>query len=205
MENNREIPQTPSDTPARNAWLLLDISVIALKIGTFTFGAGYAMFPLMRAEYAVKRKWFEEGDLLDVLAVGQSLPGMISVNASALIGYRLYGLLGAAAAVFFLVLPSVVLLSILSLFYVKFIADPYVGAALRGIGAGVVALLAHTAWKLAGPAVKDAFGWAVAVLAFVMFFIFPHQILWFIVAGILAGLAWSFLRARKAAKGGEAK
>lgn len=204
MKDEIERSETQPGAPPRNARLLFQICIIALKIGTFTFGAGYAMFPLMRAEYSVKRRWFSESDLLDVLAVGQSLPGMISVNASALIGYRLYGILGAAAAVFSLVLPSVILLAVLSLFYVKFMADPYVGAALRGIGAGVVALLAHTAWKIGKPALKDAFGWVIAILAFILFFVFPGQILWMIVVGILAGIGWSLLRAGKAAKGGDA-
>lgn len=205
MENDVRGGQTQQGLPERNMRLLLGICVIALKIGTFTFGAGYAMFPLMRAEYSEKRKWFSESDLLDVLAVGQSLPGMISVNASALIGYRLYGVLGAAVAVFSLVLPSVVLLSILSLFYVKFMSNPYVNAALRGIGAGVVALLAQTAWKLAKPELKHTFGWVVAAAAFALFFIIPGQILLMILAGIAAGLAYSIVRGRRAAKGGEAK
>jgi chromate transporter len=204
MENNPKNDEAQSARPQRNARLLWGICLISLKIGTFTFGAGYAMFPLMRAEYAVKRKWFSEAGLLDVLAVGQSLPGMISVNASALIGYRLCGLAGAAMAVFSLVLPSVLLLSALSLFYVKFMADPYVNAALKGIGAGVVALLAHTAWKIGKPALKDAFGWAIAALAFIFFFVFPGQVLWMIAGGIAAGILWSLLKAEKAAKGGDA-
>jgi chromate transporter len=203
MQENKPTQPAQSSAPTRNARLLLDIAVIALKIGTFTFGAGYAMFPLMHAEYAVKRKWFSDSELMDVLAVGQSLPGMISVNASALIGYRLYGVLGAAVAVFSLVLPSVILLSVLSLFYVRFMDNPYVNAALRGIGAGVVALLAQTAWKLGKPAVKDAFGWVVAALAFALFFIFPGQILLLILGGIAAGLVWSLARSRKAAGGGK--
>jgi chromate transporter len=202
MENGGA-PRT--EAPERNAKLLLDIGAIALKMGTFTFGAGYAMFPLMRAEYSVKRKWFGESELLDVLAVGQSLPGMISVNASALIGYRLCGIPGAAVAVFFLVLPTVVLLPILSLFYVKFMNDPYVGAALKGISAGVVALLAHTAWKLAGPSLKNAFSWIVCGAAFMLFFAFPGQVLWIIVGGLLAGITWSLARSKKAFKNGDAK
>lgn len=193
------------ELPERNLRLLLSICAIALKIGTFSFGAGYGMLPLMRAEYAQKRRWFTEGDLLDILAVGQSLPGMISVNASALIGYKLYGVLGAAVAVFSLVLPTIVLLSVISLFYVKFMSNPYVSAALRGIGAGVVALLAQTAWKLARPELKSAFAWVVAAVAFVLFFAVPGQILLMVVAGIAAGLIYSVARSRRAAKGGDAK
>ena len=188
--------------PQRNLRLLLEICLISLKIGTFTFGAGYAMFPLMREEYSVKRCWFGEEELLDILAVGQSLPGMISVNASVLIGYKLYGLLGAAVAVVCLVAPSVVMLSIITLFYVLFMTNPYVNAALKGIGAGVVALLAHTVLKMGKPAMRDAFAWVVAVATFVLFFLFPRQILLFIVGGAAAGLAYSLIKGRNAAKGG---
>jgi chromate transporter len=200
---DRNKPVAPSNAPERNARLLFNIFIIALKMGTFTFGAGYAMFPLMRDEYSVKRKWFSESELLDILAVGQSLPGMISVNASALIGYRLYGVLGSVVAVFSLVLPSVIMLSIISLFYVKFMTNTYVNAALKGIGAGVVALLAQTAFKLGKPAMKGAFSWVVSILAFVLFFVFPGQVLLMIVAGILAGLAYSLTKGLRAAKGGE--
>lgn len=205
MEDQNKADIAKFNAPARNGKLLLQICIIALKMGTFTFGAGYAMFPLMRTEYAVKRNWFNESELLDILAVGQSLPGMISVNASALIGYRLYGVLGAAVAVFSMVLPSVVMLCIITLFYVKFITNPYVNAALKGIGAGVVALLAQTAFKLGKPAIKGAFGWIVSILAFVLFFVFPGQVLLMIAAGIVTGLAYSLLKSLKAAKGGEAK
>jgi chromate transporter len=195
MEENRTRPD-------RNLKLLLEICLISLKIGTFTFGAGYAMFPLMRNEYAEKHRWFGEEELLDILAVGQSLPGMISVNASVLIGYKLYGLLVAAVAVVSLVAPSVVLLSILTLFYLKFMTNTVVNAALQGIGAGVVALLTHTVIKMGKPAMKDAFTWAVAAAAFLLFFLFPRQILLLIVGGAAAGLIYSLAKGRRAAKGG---
>ena len=77
----------------RKMW---ELFTITLQLGAFTFGGGYAMFPLMRREYVEKRNWFSDSDMLDMLAVSQSLPGMISVNASIMVGLPAAGPAGRA-------------------------------------------------------------------------------------------------------------
>ena len=145
---------------------MLELFTIVLKLGAFTFGGGYAMFPLMEREYVEKRQWFETQEMLDMLAVAQSLPGMISINASILVGYRLFGIVGSLVAVIGLALPSLIVLSIISFFYVKFRENIYVNTALKGIRVAVVALLVQAVIKLGKPGVRGVFGWVMACAGF---------------------------------------
>ena len=181
---------------------LLELFVIVLKLGAFTVGGGYAMFPLMEREYVEKRGWFKTQEMLDMLAVAQSLPGMIGINASILVGYRLFGVSGALIAVFGLSFPSLVLLSILSFFYVQFRENIYVNAALKGIRVAVVALLVQAVIKLGKPGVKGVFGWIMACLAFLCALIFSVHPVLIILAGLLIGILYTEIKSKKA---GEAK
>lgn len=181
---------------------LFELFTIVLKLGAFTFGGGYAMFPLMEREYVDKRGWFETQEMLDMLAVAQSLPGMISINASILVGYRLFGIIGSLVAVLGLALPSLIVLSVISFFYVKFRENIYVNAALKGIRVAVVALLVQAVIKLGKPGVKGVFGWIMASLAFLTALIFSVHPVLIILAGLLIGIIYSHLKDRKA---GEAK
>lgn len=85
-----------------------------LKIGAFTFGGGYAMIPLIRREIALHEHWLDEGEILDILAVSESTPGPIAVNTATFVGYRVAGKLGAAVSTFGVVLPSFVIIYLLS-------------------------------------------------------------------------------------------
>ena len=130
---------------------------ITLVLGATTFGGGYAMFPLMEKEYVEKKGWFETQDMLDILAVSQSLPGMISVNATLMVGYRLCGVVGALVALIGLVFPSLIALSVISFFYIAFSTNRWVVAALSGVRVGVIGLLIQAVLKLGKPAIKDLF------------------------------------------------
>ena len=77
--------------------LLLEIFVTFCRVGAFTFGGGLAMLPLFEKEVIEKKGWITWEDILDIYAISQSLPGVIAVNASTFIGYRLAGVPGAAA------------------------------------------------------------------------------------------------------------
>ena len=176
---------------------LLELFTIVLKLGAFTFGGGYAMFPLMEREYVEKRGWFETQEMLDMLAVAQSLPGMISINASILVGYRLFGILGASVAVLGLALPSLIVLSIISFFYVKFRENIYVNTALKGIRVAVVALLVQAVIKLGKPGVRGVFGWVMACTAFLVALIFSIHPVLIILGGLLVGIIYTQFFSKK--------
>jgi chromate transporter len=144
---------------------LIKIFTVTLKIGAFTFGGGYAMIPLMQAEFVDKYHWIDESDIVDVFAVAQSLPGVIAVNSCILIGNKIAGLAGGFAAASGCVLPSLVILAAITRVYEVFIVNTYVLGALKGISAAVVALMGSAVVKLAKQSVKEAAGLAIAAAA----------------------------------------
>lgn len=106
-----------------------------------TFGGGYVMIPLMQRKFVIQYEWLQEKEMLDIAAIAQSSPGAMAVNAAILIGYRLAGLPGALLTILGTVLPPLLLLSIISLFYQAFRASGWVGAFLWGMQAAVGAVI----------------------------------------------------------------
>jgi chromate transporter len=112
-----------------------------LRISAFTFGGGYVIVPLIKKRFVDEYGWVSEEQMLDYIAIGQSSPGPIAVNTSAMMGYGLAGLPGALVAVFATVLPPLVTLSIVSVFYSLVIENAVVRNVLRGMQAGVAAVV----------------------------------------------------------------
>lgn len=110
-------------------------------LSAFTFGGGYVIIPLMRKKFVEQYHWIEEEEMLDLTAIAQSSPGAIAVNASILIGYRLAGIPGAMLTILGTVLPPLIILSIISLFYQAFRDSKAVSAVMKGMQAGVAAVI----------------------------------------------------------------
>lgn len=119
------------------AWLL----GINLFISTFTFGGGYVVVPMVRRYFVWKKQYFTEEELMRMAAVAQSTPGAIAINLSALAGYRVAGLTGVLISCIAAVLPPLLILSAVSAFYTAFISNAVVAAILKGMEAGVAALM----------------------------------------------------------------
>ena len=92
------------------------------KIGLFTFGGGYAMIPLIHKEIIENHHWIEDDDMLDIIAIAESTPGPISVNTATFVGYKVSGVLGSLFATLGLVLPSLFIIFVISLFIEQFMA-----------------------------------------------------------------------------------
>ncbi len=134
------------------------------KLGALTFGGGYAMTPLIIREFSERHDWMTHEEIVDVLAVSQSLPGAIAINASIMGGYKLARLRGALYAAVGVILPSLIVLSVVSYFYIQFKENAIVFAALTGLRAGVVALMIKSLLQLGKPCLKSAATWIIAVL-----------------------------------------
>ncbi len=133
--------------------LLREIFLTFFKIGSFTFGGGYAMLPLIRSDI-VGKGWLTEEEFLDILAAAQSVPGALAVNTSLLVGYRLKNLKGAAAALLGTIVPSFVIMLTLAIFFLQFREQPLVEKIFSGIRPAVAALIAAAALKLGKPLFK---------------------------------------------------
>ena len=115
-----------------------------LKIGTFTFGGGYAMIPLIQQE-VVKNAWISPADVIDFIGVAESTPGPFAVNISTFIGMETGGLLGAFIATLGVILPSFLIILLIAKFFLNFQENFYVKSALTGLRPTVIGLIASAA------------------------------------------------------------
>ena len=111
------------------------------QLSAFTFGGGYVIVPLMRKKFVEQLHWIEEQEMLDLTALSQSAPGPIAVNASLLVGYHVAGIPGALITVLGTVLPPLIIISVISVFYAAFRDNPIVSLVMLGMQAGVVAVI----------------------------------------------------------------
>ena len=132
----------------RKFYLKLFLSTFYLS--AFTFGGGYVIVPLMRKKFVNEYGWIDENEMIDLIAIAQSAPGVIAINASLIIGYKLAGILGAIVALVGTVLPPLIIISIISLFYIAFRDNRIVNGAMQGMQAGVAAVIADVVFKMVG-------------------------------------------------------
>ncbi|MBQ7531173.1 MAG: chromate transporter [Paludibacteraceae bacterium] len=139
--------------------MLLRLFWTYLKVGTFTLGGGYAMLPLIQREVVDYRKWIDETEFLNMIALAQAAPGLIAVNSAIFIGHEVgsrnvpaawsntwraavYPYLAVAAAVFGAVLPSFVIILAIAMVFADYHHLPAVEAVMKGVRPAVVALIA---------------------------------------------------------------
>lgn len=119
-----------------------------LQLSACTFGGGFVIIPLMRRKFVEQLHWIDEQEMLDLTAIAQSSPGAIAVNASILVGYRVAGIPGACLTVLGSILPPLVIISIISLFYAAFRDNPIVNMAMNGMLAGVAAVILDVVYTM---------------------------------------------------------
>lgn len=124
-------------------------------LSAFTFGGGYVIIPLMKKTFVDKLGWLEEEEMLNMTAIAQSAPGAVAVNASILVGWRLMGITGALVAIFGTVLPPLIILSVISLFYAAFRENVIVNAVLKGMMSGVCAVIFDVVITMCGKIIKN--------------------------------------------------
>ena len=111
------------------------------QLSACTFGGGFVIIPLMRKKFVEELGWIEEQEMMDLTAIAQSSPGAIAVNASILVGYHVAGIPGALLTVLGTVLPPLMIISVISLFYQQFRDNTIVNIAMAGMLAGVAAVI----------------------------------------------------------------
>ena len=119
------------------------------KIGIVTFGGGYAMIPMIEEEVVNKHHWTSKEELLDLIAIAQSCPGVFAVNISTFIGYKLNKKAGAFCTTLGAALPSFIIILLIAMFFHQFADNKVVAAMFRGIRPAVVALIAVPTFRLA--------------------------------------------------------
>lgn len=190
--------------------ILLEMFLIMFKIGLFTFGGGYAMLALLENEFVEKRKWLEKEEFLDMVAIAESTPGPIAINSATYIGYKRCGVLGSAAATLGVVMPSFIIIFVISLFLDAFLQFELVAYAFRGIQAGVVYLILSAGLKMLKGLKKNPMSIAifctvlVLMVAFSLFAV-KFSAIFFILISAACGLVVFGIDKAKAKKGGAEK
>ena len=119
------------------------------KLSACTFGGGFVIIPLMRKKFVEELGWIQEDEMMDLVAIAQSSPGAIAVNASILVGYHVAGIPGAMLTVLGTVLPPLIIISIISMFYQAFRDNAFVNMAMAGMLCGVAAVICDVVINMA--------------------------------------------------------
>jgi chromate transporter len=203
-EEECHLTQEIAQTPKRK--LLWQLFSSTFYISTFTFGGGFVIITFMKRKFVDGLHWIGEKEMLDLTALAQSSPGAIAVNAAILVGWRVCGALGMAVAVLGTILPPMIILSIISLFYAAFATNPYVALVLQGMQAGVAAVIMDVVCSLGAGVLKERSALSIVLMlaAFVATFFFGINVVYIILAAALVGVG-KVLVLRKQAKGGADK
>mgnify|MGYP003295958272 FL=1 len=126
----------------------IDLFITMLKIGLFTFGGGYAMIALLENEFVSHRKWIEKNEFLDMVAIAESTPGPIAINAATYIGYRVLRFRGSLIATVGVCIPSFAIIYVISHFFDKFLSLTLVANAFKGIQICVIYLIFSAGIKM---------------------------------------------------------
>lgn len=164
------------------------------KIGIFTLGGGYAMIPLIQKEVVERHRWVTQEEMLDLIAIAQSCPGVFAINISTFVGYKLYKTRGAVSATLGTALPSFLIILLIAIFFHAFSDNRVVQAIFRGIRPAVVALIAVPTFNLAKSAgINRRTIWIPVVCALLIWALGVSPILIILAAGI-GGFIWGRLR-----------
>lgn len=174
------------------------------SLSAFTVGGGFVIVPLMKKRFVDDLGWISEDEMLDIAAIAQSTPGPIAVNASILVGYRLAGLIGALVTILGTILPPLILLSVISVFYQAFKDNIYFTGLMTGMRAGVAAVIVDVVMKMSLDVVRGRDPVAIATMAaaFVAACFFNVNVIWVILASGVIGFVNYLWRKRKDGKGG---
>lgn len=185
----------------KKSWkVLLQLFVSTFYISAFTFGGGYVIIPLMKKKFADELHWIDDEEMLNLAAIAQSSPGAVAVNASILVGYRVAGVVGAAISILGTVLPPLIIISVISLFYTAFRTNAIVAAVLKGMQSGVAAVVADVVCNLGGKIVKDRdiLSVLVMIVAFVANYILGVNVMLIILAcGVIGAVRTLFVHGKK--------
>lgn len=176
---------------------LFSVFLVFFRIGAFTFGGGYAMIPLISKETVENKKWISDEDILEIVAIAESTPGPIAINASTFIGYRVAGFFGAVCATLGVVMPSFLIIFLLSFVINEFKDNRIVKYAFEGIRAGVLALILKALFTMYSKNAKNLISYIIMASVFVLVVVFDVNILICILGCAAVGFISSFSAKRR--------
>ncbi len=182
--------------------LYKELFLSTLSISAFTVGGGYVIVPLMKERFVDNLAWIDEEEMLDMIAIAQSTPGAIAVNTSMILGYKIGGIFGAFCTILATMLPPLIIISIISLFYTYFKDNKIIISILKGMQIGVVALIADVVINMSKTVYKKLsyFGLYTMLSMFIFSFILKINLIYIIFISAILGILRAYYISRKIKK-----
>lgn len=175
-----------------------DIFLTFFKIGLFTFGGGYAMIGVMQKDIVEKKKWIDEDTMLELITISEATPGPFAINGATYIGYHKAKFLGSLLATLGVVLPSFIVILLVSLFLEAFNDNVMLQNALKGISAGVPVLIFHALFKLSKKVPVNILNGALILIAFVVSFFTNFSVVLLLLLTAVFALIYTAVKRGKA-------
>lgn len=186
--------------PESKTRILWELFATFFKIGLFTFGGGYAMISIIQRETVEKLKWVTAEDIMNMIVIAESTPGVIAVNSATFVGYKVAGVRGGILATFGVVLPSFLIIILISLFYNQVKDNKFVAAAFRGIRCAVAVLIVSAVKKLAKQVDFKWYNIAAIIAVFAISSLTDFDVIYLILIGGAVGIAASLIVSTKEKK-----
>lgn len=189
--------------------IFLQLFYTFFKIGLFGFGGGYAMISMIQGEVVTRHEWLSSTEFTDIIAISQMTPGPIGINSATYVGYsavvnagysHAIGILGSTVATVSVVLPSFILMVLISKFFLKYQKHPIIASVFKGLRPGVVGLLAAAALVLMNGENFGTYNWQIltSILLFAGTFIASYRykvnpILLIVVCGFIGFITFGYI------------
>ena len=188
--------------------MLITLFLIFAKIGLFTFGGGYAMLSVIEHACVTQKHWITHEDLMNVTVIAESTPGPVAINCATFVGYKQKGIPGALAATLGVVLPSFIIIFLISLFLEHYLEIAWVANAFKGIRVAVGILIIDVAIRMIREMKKDALRIAILVAScmavlLINFFSWHISTIILLLASALVSISVFLFRGSPSGKDGE--
>ncbi|AUD63360.1 hypothetical protein BK010_07060 [Tenericutes bacterium MO-XQ] len=170
------------------------------KIGALTFGGGLAMMPIMRREVVHNKNWVDDEDVLKILVISESTPGVFAINSATFIGFKIAKFKGSLLATLGVILPSFIIISIISLFIIEFKENQLVAYAFYGIQAGVAVLIFKAAIKLSKKIHFTIFSVAILIASILISMFTEISVIYILLVSALLAIIFGYVESLKGAK-----
>lgn len=199
MRGQKKMEGKTIETEKKQKISLLTIFLLMFRLSAFTFGGGYVIISMMQKEFVEKRGWLTEEEIQDITVVAQSAPGPVAVNSAIMIGYKMRGIAGIAAASAGIACPPLIILTLISVFYTQFKESVVISSILLGMRAGVAAIVMDVAVSMCTGVLKkkQTVQIFVMIAAFAAVAVFEINAIVVIIICLLAGLVRTVARIKK--------
>lgn len=183
--------------------ILVELFIVFFKLGAFTIGGGIAMLPLLQNTLINEKKWFTKEEFMDIVAVCQSLPGVVAINMATYVGYKKKGLIGSVVSTFGVTIPSFTMILIIARFITSLGDNGVLMGAMAGLRAAALGMVVVALIQLMPAAIKNKWAMLAAVVAFVLIAVLKVNTAYVILLFAVLGITVTFAGSRKMAAAAE--